>query len=261
MLGEPAVEVIAAQVVIAVDAQDLVFAHQAADHGDVEGAAPEVIDEEGAIADAMLPCVVHGRAGRFLEEADDLEVGQLSGAARGLDLLRVEVGGDRDHGMSDGVTVIVLLVLAFEEAVHLRGEAPQDARRDLLGEHRVRADVDGALGAHLALDRGDGGGLQRAPVPRLPAGDERLRGRIPADHGGDRLSLEAILEQGDLVAQRGHRRDRRVGRPEVNADSAYDLHLEPSMRCGKGFESVVMIGCGEARRRRDRELALRRITR
>jgi hypothetical protein len=100
MLHEPGVEVVAAELVVAVAGQDLgdIAAH--AHHGDVEGAAPEVIDQDrtGAL---VVGLVGERRGGGLIDDAHDLQARQLAGIARGLALGIGEVGRHRDHGLLD----------------------------------------------------------------------------------------------------------------------------------------------------------------
>ena len=81
--------------------------HDAAEHikqGDVEGAAPEVKDEEFAVAIALVQAVGHRRSGGFVEKAAHVQSGQFGGMAGGFALGVVEVGGDGDDGVRDART-------------------------------------------------------------------------------------------------------------------------------------------------------------
>jgi hypothetical protein len=232
LLHEPVdhalVEVVAAEVGVAVGALDLEDALGELEHRDVVGAAAEV--EHG---DRLLLLLVEavGEGGRrgLVDDAEHVEPGDLAGVLGGLALRVVEVGRDGDDGLRDRVPEVVLGGL-----LHLL----QDHRRDLgrrvalaldLDRHEVVAAagdlVGDALGlvAHLArlapheaLDReervggvGDGlalGDLADQALAVLGERDDRRRGAAALGVGDDHRV--APLEDGDD----------RVGGAEVDAD-------------------------------------------
>ena len=87
------VEVVAAEVGVAVGGEDLEHAVADLEDRDVEGAATEVEDGDLLPIVLLVEAVGEGRGGRLVDDAQDLEAGDLTaGVLGGL----VEVGGDGD---------------------------------------------------------------------------------------------------------------------------------------------------------------------
>src|SRR5690606_33062348 len=103
------------------------------------GAAAEVEDQNGLVALLVEPVRQRGR-GRLVDDAQDLEAGDLAGVLRRLALGVVEVGRDRHDGLRD------LLTQALAGVVD---ELAQYGRRYLLGRVLLVADgeADAAVGA------------------------------------------------------------------------------------------------------------------
>ena len=126
------VEVVAAEVRVAVGGLDLEDAVAEVEDGDVEGAAAEVEHEDGLVVLLVEP--VGERGGRRLvDDALDLEAGDLAGVLGGLALRVVEVRRHGDDGLVDLLAQVVLGVAL---------ELLQDHRRDLRRRVRLAADVD-----------------------------------------------------------------------------------------------------------------------
>ena len=108
-LHDAAVEVVAAEVGVAVRGLDLEDALAELEDGDVEGAAAEVVDGDGLLLLLVLVVAVgEGGGGRLVDDALDLEAGDLAGVLGGLALGVVEVGGHGDDGLGDGLAEVVL---------------------------------------------------------------------------------------------------------------------------------------------------------
>ncbi|EKE17594.1 MAG: hypothetical protein ACD_10C00376G0001 [uncultured bacterium] len=198
-------------------------------NGDVEGAAAKVIDGDGARFLAIQTVGQRG-CGRFVDDTQHFQTGDLAGVFGGLTLGVVEIGRNRDHGLGDGFTQIGFsgfLHLLQDDSRHLRGgvfltagfdpcvtvAAVDDLVRHVLlvfDDHRIIMPTP-----DQALDGEDGvGGVGNSlPLCGLPdqtfilgVGDDRRRGarafRVFDDPG-----LRAI-----------HDGDARVGRPEVNTN-------------------------------------------
>jgi hypothetical protein len=75
--------------------------------GDVERAAAEVVDRDGLV-DVLAEPVGERRRRGLVDDADDVEAGDLPRVLGGLALVVVEVRGDRDHGLGHLVAEVVL---------------------------------------------------------------------------------------------------------------------------------------------------------
>ena len=195
VIQDAGVEVVAAQAVIAVAGQDLhhVFLHP--DHGDIEGAAAEVIDQD-VLALRLIHLVGEGGGGGFVDDPHHLQARQLAGVAGGLALGVGKIGRDRDDGLGHGVAQVILGG-ALEPA--------QDQGRDLLGAEFLVAQGHPDVLAHAALDGLDGavgvqdvlvaGGLahQQAAV----VGQSHHGGQEAGILDGDNLG-PAVADHGDL---------------------------------------------------------------
>ena len=227
---DPVVEVVAAQVGVAVGRDDLDHVLADLEDRDVEGAAAEVVDRDDLLLVAALVEAVGERGGgRLVDDALDLEPGDAAGVLGRLALGVVEVGGDGDDGLGDLLAEVVLgrlLELHQHPGADLgrRVELAADVELDvavgrlddleghalgLLGD-LVEAPTDEALGREDGV-LGVGDGL----APRLLAdehvavgleGDDRWRGAT-ALFVGDDLGLVAL-----------HDGDDGVGGAEVDAD-------------------------------------------
>jgi len=188
------IEVLAAQVGVAVGGLHLEDALAQLEDGDVEGAAAQV--EDGDLLVLLLVEAVGQRRGRRLvDDAQDVEPGHLPGVLGGLALRVVEVGGDGDHGVGDLLAQVVLGGL-----LHLHENEGRDLRRavvaapdgdlgipvgglgDLVGDDPlvVLDLLGGVLAADEPLDGVDGvlrvrdglplGGLPHEPLPLVGEG-------------------------------------------------------------------------------------------
>ncbi len=237
IVDEPHVEVFAAEERVAV--RRLHLEHAVADFQDrnVERAAAEVIDRDGAGL-LLVEAVGERRRGRLVDDAQDFEAGDLAGVLGGLTLRVVEVGRHRDDGLLDLLPEIGfrgLLHLLKREGGDLRGRIGLAVRldprvavaglRDLVGDellvlldHRVVvAPSDQALDREDGLFRvGDRLAFRRLADETLAIvreGDDRRRG------------ARALRVLDDLGGCAFHDGDAGIGRAEVDAD---DLsHVSP----------------------------------
>ncbi len=155
IIDEDLVEVVAAEVGVAVDAEDFEDAVADVEHGDVERSAAEVEDADFFILLFIEP-VGEGRGGGLGQHAEDLKAGDFAGVLGGLALRVVEIRRDGDDRLGDFFAEIILGGL-FEIA--------QDHGADGLGGVFLAADfhlhefvgrADDGVGDHL-LFRGDFG--------------------------------------------------------------------------------------------------------
>ena len=228
-LDDRLVPVVATEVVVTGGRLDLEDAVADLEHGHVEGAAAEVEDEDRLIGSALLvePVRERGR-GRLVDDALDLEAGDLAGVLGRLALVVVEVGGDRDHGGVDRLAELRL-------GVGL--DLLQDHRRDLGRAVLLVADLDanvavrpgldgvgddrlllldlGLLAAHEALDREDRALGVHHGLALGDGADEALV-VTEADHRRGRAAALGVLEHGRLGAL--HDGEAGVGRTEIDSD-------------------------------------------
>ena len=225
---DASVEIVAAQVRVAIGALDFEDALSELEDRDVVGPAAQVVDGHLLFL-LLIEAIREGRGGRLVDDADHVETGDLAGILGRLALRIVEIGGHRDDRLLDFVAEVVLRRLP-----HLL----QDHRRDLgrrvgLAYHFHRREpvlaaqyfIGNALDlfadlfeapSHESFDREDRvlRICHRLPLGHLPnesltvfrKGDYRWGGAAAFGVGDD---------DGIATFHDGHDG---VGRPEVNAD-------------------------------------------
>ena len=132
------IEVVAAEVRVAVGGLDLDHAFADFEDRDVERAAAEVEDGDRLVL-LLVEAVGQRGRGRLVDDAHDFEAGDLAGVLGGLALRVVEVGGHGDDGLGDRLPEVVLGGLL---------QLLQDHRRDF---RRRVASLPPALDAHVAV--------------------------------------------------------------------------------------------------------------
>ena len=221
------VEVVAAEVVVAGGRLDLEDAVADLEHRHVERAAAEVEDEDRLVG-LLVEAVGQRRRGRLVDDALDVEAGDLAGVLGRLALVVVEVRRDGDHRRVDGLAEVgfgVGLQLLQDHRADLRRRvllaAGLDARvavgagDDLVGDDRLLLAHLGLLAAHEALDREDrvlrvGDGLALGD-----GADEALAGGRERHDRRRRAAALGVLDDGRLAAL--EHRHARVRRAEVDA--------------------------------------------
>jgi hypothetical protein len=230
VVDDALVEVLAAEVGVAVGALDLEHAVAELEDRDVEGAAAEVEDRDGPARDLAEAVGERGR-GRLVDDALDVQPGDLARVLGGLALRVVEVGGHRDHGVGDR--------LAQELGGQLAHLGEHDGR-DLLGRAQAVAQADPGVAVLGGLDPEGRHALEALHLLRVEAAPDQPLGREDRAGGvGDRLALGDLADE--LLALLGeghdrgrgaralgvgdhlrlaafHDRDAGVGRPEVDPD-------------------------------------------
>ena len=222
------VEVVAAEMRVAVGRLHFDDALADFENRDVERAAAEVVDRDRFVG-LLVEAVGQRRRGRLVDDAQHVETGDLAGVLGRLALRVVEVRGHRDHRVGDLLAEIVLrrlLQLLQDHRGDLRRRVLLAAHLDprvavAAAHHAIRHARDlGAdlaeLAAHEPLDRehrvlGIGhrlalGDLADEPLAVLGEPDDRRRqSRSFLVHDDGRLTVF-------------HDRDHRVGGAEVDSD-------------------------------------------
>jgi hypothetical protein len=151
------VEIVAAQMIVAVAGQHFDDVALQVDDRDIEGATAEVIDQRLARA-AVAAFIRQRRCRRLVDDAYHLQAGDFAGFARRLALRIGKIGGHGNHRLAHRLTQVRL------------GNVPQSAqdhRRDflravILAGHLYRSEL-----THSTLDRTYAAlGVQRILVAR-----------------------------------------------------------------------------------------------
>ena len=196
------VEIFAAEEGVAVGRFDLEDAVAELEDGNVEGAAAQVVDRDGAVV-ALVEAIGQGRRRGLVDDAFHVEPGDASGVLGGLALGVVEVGRNRDHGLADGFAKIGLagfLHLLQQEGADLAGGVLFAARLDpgvaVVGpDDTVGHHVDVLLGHRIVHG----------------AADQALDGKQRVFRVGHRLALGGLADQALAILGEGHHRGRGAG--------------------------------------------------
>ncbi len=223
------VEVVAAEVVVTRGGLDLEDAVADLEHGHVERAAAEVEDEDRLVGLLLVEPVGQRGRGRLVDDALDVEAGDLAGVLGRLALVVVEVRGDGDHRAVDAVAEIglgVCLQLLEDHRADLRRGVLLAAGLDARVTVRARNDLERddllllldlrLLAPHEALD-GEDRVLRVGHCLALRGrAHEPLSALREGNHRGGRTGTLGVLDHGGLAAlEDGHAR---VGRAKIDAD-------------------------------------------
>ena len=104
------VEVIATQVRITGGGEHLKHSVTHLEHGHVESAAAQIENEDALVA-LLVEAIGQSRRGGLVDDPQHLEAGDLAGILGGLTLGIVEISGNGDHRLGDGLTEIFTGVL------------------------------------------------------------------------------------------------------------------------------------------------------
>ena len=135
------VPIIATQMGVAVGAAHLEDAVTEFQTGDIEGAAAEIVHGD-LLVSLLLQTVGQGGGGWLVDDAQDLETGDLAGVLGGVALGVVEISGHRDHGLGDLLTELCLGVAL---------ELGEDHGRDLRRGEGLRLSIDLHLDVGVAI--------------------------------------------------------------------------------------------------------------
>ena len=136
------IKVIAAQTGVAVGGQH--FHHAVADvqNGHIEGAAAQIVNHN-LLAGFLFCAVGQGRGGRLVDDALDLQAGDLAGVLGGLALGIVEVSGHSDDRFCDRLSQICLGVFL---------QLGQNHGADLLRRVCLAVHIDFVIRTHVTLN-------------------------------------------------------------------------------------------------------------
>ena len=110
MINDHLVKVVATQVGVAGGGEHLENTVTNLEHGHVEGAAAQVENKDALVA-LLVEAIGQSRRGGLVDDPQHLEAGDLAGILGGLTLGIVEISGNGDHRLGDGLTEIFTGVL------------------------------------------------------------------------------------------------------------------------------------------------------
>ena len=151
LVGQPiddaVIPVVAAQLVVTCSSGNLEDAVAELQDGHVERAAAQVEHEDLLVLVRLVEAVCQSSCRRLVDDAQDLEAGDLTGILGGLTLSVVEVCRDGDDGLRDGRADLLLSVVL---------QLLQDHCGDFLGRVVLTVDVDDGAAVlaclHLVAD-------------------------------------------------------------------------------------------------------------
>ena len=230
LVGKPVddalVPVVAAEVVVAVGGENLDDAVGEVEQRHVEGATAEVEDEDLLVDVLLVETVGESGCRGLVDDALDVEAGDLAGVLGSLALGVVEVRGDGDDGVGDGLAEVLLGI-----GLHL-GE---NHGADLLGREVLAVDLDDGTRAGAGLDLvRDGLELGRDLV--VPATHEALDGEHGVGGVGDCLVLGRLAD--DAVAVGTESDDGRGGAVALGVDDDRGLAALEDRHGGVGGTKV-----------------------
>ena len=206
------VEVVAAEVRVAVGGLDLDHAFADFEDRDVEGPAAEVVDGDDLVL-LLVHTVGQGRGRRLVDDPFDLEAGDLTGVLGGLALAVVEVGRNGDDRPLDLFPEVVLggLFQLLEDERRDLGRGVQlavrlDADVAVLGLGHLERDLLDLLAdfavspAHESLDRVDGIFRVGHPLSFRDLADQDLAFGRKSDDGRGRPAAFLIRDDGRFLA-------------------------------------------------------------
>ena len=205
-LEKQLVEVVAAELGVAMAGQHFDDALLRLHDRHVESAAAQVVDEQAAHL-AVRRIVGQRRGRRLVEDAHFGETGEFTGLDCRLSLRVVEERRHGDHGFLNDIAELRFRALL---------ESAQDHGGDLLRPIFLVAELDLDVLPHLPLDRLDGAlGSQDPLVPSRLADQQASVFGKAHERGQDRV---AVLGENDWLAVAQHRHFA-IGRAEVDADN------------------------------------------
>ena len=211
---QSAVEILAAEMVVAVMVEHLEAPAARAEQRDVEGPAAEIVDEPIAVPQFGRADARDRRGDRLLQQRRMDQARELRGAAGRLALGQLEHRRDGDHRGLDAI---------FGIRLSAGDERLQHFRRKLLGGHAAPvAEGDALGGAHQALEFGGDVGRIRFSARDGLVPDPHNAVRRQMDDGRDQDSGRAV----DYLGADAHLpRDCGIGRAKVDPEIDAASHM------------------------------------
>lgn len=161
------IEILTTKVGVTVGGLDLEDTVLDLQDGDIESTTTKIVDGDNAVG-LLLKTIGQGGSGRLVDDTEDVETGNLTGVLGALTLSIVEVSGNGNNGVLDGLRQVGLgglLHLVEDEATNLGGRVLLVTSRDpgiavgvlddLVG-HLLDVTLDLSI-AELATDQSLGG--------------------------------------------------------------------------------------------------------
>lgn len=126
------IEILTTKVCVTVGGFDLEDTVLDLEDGDIEGTTTKIVDGDNAVS-LLLQTIGQGGGSRLVDDTENVKTGNLTGILGALTLGIVEVGGDGDNGVLDGLRQVglgSLLHLVEDEASNLRGRVLLVTSRD-----------------------------------------------------------------------------------------------------------------------------------
>ena len=220
------VPVVTTELVVTSGSHDLNNAVTDLQQGDVEGTATEVEDQDGLLLLALLQAISQRGGSRLVNDTQDVEACNLAGLLGGLALGILEVSRDGNDGVGNVLTQVSLGV-----ALQLHERAGRNLLRGVL----LVIDIDGPVGADVALDGANGAVNigDRLVLGGLANENFAVLGKSHDGRGG--AGTLGVSDNGCLATfQHGYNR---VGGTKVNSYCA--SHNLFSLRVGVCFKLIV----------------------
>lgn len=126
------IEILTTKVSVTVGGLDLEDTVLDLQDGDIESTTTKIVDGDNAVG-LLLKTIGQGGSGRLVDDTEDVETGNLTGVLGALTLSIVEVSGNGNNGVLDGLRQVGLgglLHLVEDEATNLGGRVLLVTSRD-----------------------------------------------------------------------------------------------------------------------------------
>ena len=204
-----ATEVVVARRSLHLDGGEAVVVLADLQQGDIEGAAAEIEDQNALVFLALLQTVGQSCSGRFVDDAQDVQACDCAGVLGRLALCIVEVCRAGDHGVRDRLAQV-----SFGVALQLH----EDLCGNLLRSPFLAVDVNGPVGAHVALDGADRAIDVGHSLTLCNLADENLAGLAECHHRRCGACTFSVHDAGRFTAL--ERCDAGIGGTQINTNCA-----------------------------------------